>query len=121
MRARSLPASQALSVAGLAHAANLRYVPSPLRGAGTVASSPCNATLCLWQARHSAATAASASQSSFDEADLEVLARSPVASGSVEELQAEEAVEAIEVRAGWFLVCLLDKQELCEAANMIPV
>ena len=56
-------------------------------------------TLCMWQARHLAATAASASQSSFDEADLDVLARSPVASGSVEELQAEEAVEAIEVRA----------------------
>ncbi|KAK9838172.1 hypothetical protein WJX81_006466 [Elliptochloris bilobata] len=42
------------------------------------------------------ATAASASQSSFDEADLEVLPRSPAATGSAEELQAEEAVEAIE-------------------------
>ena len=99
VRARVLPASRAPSVACPTHVHSLCQVLSPLREAGTAASSPCNVTLCVLQARHLAATAASASQSSFDEADLEVLARSPVASGSVEELQAEEAVEAIEARA----------------------
>lgn len=74
-------------------------------------------TLCVWQARHLAATAASASQSSFDEADLEVLARSPVAAGSVEELQAEEAVEAIEVRAG----CLLHASRVNRCSARQPM
>ncbi len=48
-----------------------------------------------------AATAASASESSLDEADLELLelaSRPPAALGSAQDAQLEEAVEVMEVR-----------------------